>query len=146
MADHTGYLFLPDDTIWPNPPAAAELGWRLRYGTQTRSDLLFAASVIGAYLALIEKTVRRREEAVRLIRAAVASSVADDLDSSDRVPVDSDLRPIGSLNPGEFVGSCEVFGPVEDDANRGGPDRDDQLTVDEQMHRNSVAHTFGESQ
>jgi len=69
-------------------------------------------------------------------------SVLDDLDDANRLPVDSDLRPVWSLNPGEFVGSGEVFGPVEDDANRGRSDRDDQLPVDEQMHRPNVAHPF----
>lgn len=64
-------LALPDGTAWPNPSAVADLQWRLRYHSQTtRQDAVFAGTACTAYQELIWLPRRRRETAVRLIRAA----------------------------------------------------------------------------
>lgn len=68
------FLALPDGTAWPNPSAVADLQWRLRYtGQTTRQDSVFAATACTAYQELIWLPRRRRETAVRLIRAATPS-------------------------------------------------------------------------
>jgi hypothetical protein len=53
---------------WPNPDDPGEVQWRLRYSTPTRSDLLFAASVLAAYSQLVEDSQRVRNEKVAGIR------------------------------------------------------------------------------
>jgi len=73
-------------------------------------------------------------------------SVLDDQHRADGPPVHPGLPTIWTVDPGESVAADELFAPVEDHIGPGRSDRDDQLTVDEQMHRDSVAHTFGESQ
>lgn len=42
---------------------------RLRYGTPSREDLLYAASVMAAYAALVGSTDKKRREVVRMLRA-----------------------------------------------------------------------------
>ena len=62
---------MPDGGTWPVPDdGLAELEWRLRYGTPTRSDLLTAASVMAAYRQLIEATEAQRNRVVRALREA----------------------------------------------------------------------------
>jgi hypothetical protein len=65
-----------DGMCWPNPDDPNETQWRLRYGTPTRADLLFAAHVMCAYGQLVEDSqqvrnakvagLRRTKEAVRV--------------------------------------------------------------------------------
>jgi hypothetical protein len=57
-----------DGMCWPNPDDPNETQWRLRYGTPTRADLLFAADVMCAYGQLVEDPQRRRNEKVAGIR------------------------------------------------------------------------------
>ena len=68
---------LGDGTTWPTAlplnrdDDANSLEWTLRYGNPTRIDLLHAASVVSAYVALVhEKPQRRRNEIVSKIREA----------------------------------------------------------------------------
>jgi hypothetical protein len=49
-----GWLRRDNGTTWPDPSDPLEVEWKLRYGTPERSDLLWAASVIGAYKHLME--------------------------------------------------------------------------------------------
>jgi hypothetical protein len=49
--------------------------WRLRYGTPSREDILFAASVMSAYASLIIATEAHRREVVAEIRAASTQEV-----------------------------------------------------------------------
>src|SRR5581483_1114626 len=59
-----------DGTNWPRVELAlAELNHLLRYGEPTRSDLLAAASVLGAYDALVHSTQRRRNEVCAALQA-----------------------------------------------------------------------------
>ena len=63
------YKHLSDGTLWPQPgERISEIGWKLRYGEPTRSELLVAASVLDAYRALIYAPVRRRMLLVRDLR------------------------------------------------------------------------------
>lgn len=66
------------EMTWPraSPDDAEEIVWRLRYGTPTRSDLLYAADAMQAYQSLVWKTRDRREEIIRELRAAEESEVA----------------------------------------------------------------------
>lgn len=56
MADENerpnSYIRREDGTVWPSPDDPAEVGWRLRYGTPSEIDRLYAASVIHAYREL----------------------------------------------------------------------------------------------
>lgn len=53
---------------FPDPRDCAALEWTLRYGTPTRSDLLEAASVIGAYVSLCDKTAEGFAAAKRVLK------------------------------------------------------------------------------
>lgn len=56
---------------WPRPcDALDEVNHRLRYGQATPSDLLVAAGVISAYIALIDATEEKRRLVVRTLRAS----------------------------------------------------------------------------
>lgn len=57
---------------WPRPcEALNEVEHRLRYGlTPDRSDLYVAASVIAAYVALIDATEQKRRMVVKTLRAS----------------------------------------------------------------------------
>ena len=73
------------ETSWPraehdSAPHGDTVEWRLRYGTPTRSDLLFAAGVLSAYGALIGKPRRTREAVIRAMRTA---DLIDDLQKSE---------------------------------------------------------------
>jgi hypothetical protein len=68
------YVRLPNGTTWPNPVDPAEVEWRLRYGTPTRSDILVAASTMAAYRALVEGPPRLRAE----LRAAALNPEGND--------------------------------------------------------------------
>jgi hypothetical protein len=61
----------PDSIMaWPNPADPGEVEWRLRYGTPTREDLLWAASTIAAYRHLVDMPQRMRNRRVGQIREA----------------------------------------------------------------------------
>jgi hypothetical protein len=66
----TRFVMLGNGTVWPNPEALDDLEWQLRYGHPFRSDLIVAASVVHAYQALLLRSVRDRNEVVRLMRQA----------------------------------------------------------------------------
>ncbi len=63
---------------WPTPMDHPDGGleWRLRYaGTeQLVKDRFCAASVVGAYRALIYMSRKRRDEVIRDLRAAIKST------------------------------------------------------------------------
>lgn len=67
----TSYLRLPEKSTWPNPNDPREVQWRLRYGTPSREDLLFAASTMAAYSYLLGIPQRRRCSVVAQIRKAL---------------------------------------------------------------------------
>lgn len=46
------YIRREDGTVWPSPDDPREVEWRLRYGTPSEIDRLYAASVIHAYREL----------------------------------------------------------------------------------------------
>lgn len=48
----SSYIRRDDGTVWPNPDDPAEVQWRLRYGTPSKEDLLWAASAASAYREL----------------------------------------------------------------------------------------------
>lgn len=57
------WVRLENGTAWKRPgDALDEIGWRLRYGTPSTSDLLVAAETIAAYVALLAKSQKRRNE------------------------------------------------------------------------------------
>jgi len=60
-----------DGMAWSFPgERLAELGWTLRHGTPTGSDLLTAASVISAYAELVRCPRSKRVAVVRRLREA----------------------------------------------------------------------------
>lgn len=61
-----------DDMTWPHPHDPTDVEWRLRYGEPTRSDLLVAASYIGAYRQLVDDAQRVRDRKIQGIRAAMS--------------------------------------------------------------------------
>lgn len=64
------YLYF-DGMTWPNPTDPNEVQWRLVHGTPTRSDVMWAASVIGAYRQLtLNDTQKVRNAKVSAIRKA----------------------------------------------------------------------------
>lgn len=71
---HIGEMTWPD----PNDPTAVE--WRLRYGESTRTDLLVAASFIGAYRQLVYDSVPVRDAKVRAIRLAAKKARQETFD------------------------------------------------------------------
>lgn len=60
------------ETAWPMPPAddaERDVEWLLRYGAPTRSDMLAAAEVFSAYLALIaDGTTARQTKRLAALR------------------------------------------------------------------------------
>jgi hypothetical protein len=48
------YIRRDDGTVWPDPDDPGEVSWRLRYGTPSKEDLLWAASVVSAYRELCQ--------------------------------------------------------------------------------------------
>lgn len=44
--------------------------WRIRYNSETKEDLLYAASVMAAYSALVGVTEKRRREIISTLRKA----------------------------------------------------------------------------
>jgi hypothetical protein len=59
-----------DGMTWPRAgEEATELDWRLRYAPDvSRSDLLMAASIIGAYRSMVWDPRSKRERVIREIR------------------------------------------------------------------------------
>jgi len=45
--------------------------WRLRYSSPSKEDLLFAASVMSAYAALVESTRRKRDSVCNILRRCI---------------------------------------------------------------------------
>ncbi len=69
----SGWLHF-DGMTWPDPDDPLSAEWALRYGTvPDRAQLNYAASVIAAYQQLVRDPVRRRNEKVSGIRAAMAA-------------------------------------------------------------------------
>ena len=62
-----------DGMGWPKPDH--DLGWRLRYGTPTRTDLLAAAAILDAYAQMVSDPTAKRQRVVRHIRAAVSGEI-----------------------------------------------------------------------
>ncbi len=60
-----------DGMTWPRADIRAnEINWLLRYGTLTKSELLMAAEIVGAYVALVAKPARERARIVGHLREA----------------------------------------------------------------------------
>lgn len=60
-----------DQMCWPrNGKYLGDLAWKLRYGEPTKSDMLVAAEVIGAYMALIDKPAGARAKIIKLLKLA----------------------------------------------------------------------------
>jgi hypothetical protein len=72
MGNH--YVTLDDGTVWP--VNVENIEWQLRYGTPSRSDLLIAASVLNAYTAMTDPTIRASQAEVKLHRARHAQHEA----------------------------------------------------------------------
>lgn len=70
---HKTHLHLEDGSLWPNPLDWEEVEYRLRYGNEhlTRGDLLYAASVMSAYRALIFHTNEARNYKANNIKKMV---------------------------------------------------------------------------
>jgi hypothetical protein len=67
----SSYLHFDDRTTWPDPADPAEIGYRLRYGEPSKSDLIVAASFVAAYRDLIlsdSRTARERATRMRQLR------------------------------------------------------------------------------
>ena len=65
-----------DGSSWPRPALESDdeygVGYTLRYGTPTRSDLLKAAEIIDAYSYLVAESTREKRDLVcREVRAAL---------------------------------------------------------------------------
>lgn len=84
----SGYLRVTDPTepgcvmAWPNPSDPHEIGWKLRYGTLSRPEMMTAAAVIDAYQSLVSMPQRLRNRRIEQIR--VASRSADHTAGNDR--------------------------------------------------------------
>jgi hypothetical protein len=67
---------------WPRYGVyASRLNWLLRYGEPTRSDLLAAAGIIGAYQQMVSDTEKKR----RLVIAGLRRAEIDDPQDEDEV-------------------------------------------------------------
>ena len=65
------HVLISDGTTWPSAgKETRDLNWRLRYGDPNRQDMLQAASVLSAYLALVEAPEKKRRVVVRDLRRA----------------------------------------------------------------------------
>jgi hypothetical protein len=55
IGDDMNRVELSDGTVWPNPasPRFKDVAWTLRYGSPSKEEMLFAASVMDAYSNLI---------------------------------------------------------------------------------------------
>lgn len=54
---------------WPLPETDENsVEWKLRYGEPTKGELLFAASVLNAYRALVLTTDKQRKEVVKTLK------------------------------------------------------------------------------
>lgn len=68
------YVTVGPEMAWPSiGQRLQDAEWTLRYGDPTREDILFAASILNAYHALVLKTAKDRAEIVRELRAAEAA-------------------------------------------------------------------------
>lgn len=65
-----------DGMTWPNPDDPAEVQWRLRCGDPCKHDLLAAAQFMHAYAHLVGMPGRERDQRVRQIRDAAATTAA----------------------------------------------------------------------
>lgn len=61
-----------DNMSWPVPD---NIEWTLRYGKPTQEDLMFAASIVSAYCALVSKTKKGRESVIKVLKSYVKYSV-----------------------------------------------------------------------
>jgi hypothetical protein len=73
-----------DGMCWPNPDDPDEKEWRLRHGTPTEADRMWAASVIGAYRQLIEDSGKVRDSKVRRIRTARDAERQAEMDTAKK--------------------------------------------------------------
>lgn len=67
-----GFAFFEDMT-WPCPgKRMGDLEWTLRYGTPTREDLLYAASIVASFGQMVANdTVKRRNKNITQLRLAM---------------------------------------------------------------------------
>jgi len=57
---------------WPVPDKGmAELGWTLRYGSPTRTELYAAAEILAAYRQMVNDPEKKRRTVIRHLRQAV---------------------------------------------------------------------------
>lgn len=66
-----------EGTTWPDPADPNMTQWRLRYGSPTREDLMFAASVMHAYGYLFTMTQQDRNRRMETIKTRVTSPGVD---------------------------------------------------------------------
>lgn len=76
MTEKDRRVMVTDGSSWPTPDLATGetfgLGWVLRYGEPTRTDLLKAAAIIDAYGYLVAESTREKRDLVcREVRAAL---------------------------------------------------------------------------
>ena len=63
---------------WPNPDDPDEVLHTLVYGSPSRAEVMYAASVIHAYGHLVAMPQRERNERVRQLRTALTTTPAHD--------------------------------------------------------------------
>jgi hypothetical protein len=83
------YTVVGDDMTWPSfHSELIETGWRLRYSVnhQSTGDLLVAASVIDAYLALIGKSQSDRNRICKSLKKATEKPKDVETHSKDLIP------------------------------------------------------------
>lgn len=70
------FITLADETVWPNPDAANDLGWRLKYAPKslTPQDMNVVASVLFAYHELCTRPPFGRK--LPMLRRAVQAARA----------------------------------------------------------------------
>lgn len=60
-----------DTMVWPCPGTRmGDVNWTLRYGTPTKRDLLYAASIIEAYAQMIGDPEKKRRGVIKQLRTA----------------------------------------------------------------------------
>jgi hypothetical protein len=64
-------VFEDEGCTWPNPLDPNEIGWKLRYGSPTESELLQAAEFISAYRHLCTATQKDAVHRLKKIKEKI---------------------------------------------------------------------------